>query len=101
MQTMVDDLNKLKNDRDGTTKLVKQILGNLTAFQALWRPLRVGEPRAILCKSALQKRKDMFLCVALKKRMATECQFEWSDKDLADDGDEVEEEAPAAPARVD
>lgn len=85
MCKIVAELADAKESKD--CKLVQQCLGTLTAFQALWRQLRTGESRAILCKAAWSKRKDMYLSLALKKRLAAEANVALEESDLADDGD--------------
>ena len=67
-------------------KNVQQVLGNLSAFQSLWRQLRTGESRSVVCRATLAKRKDMYLCANLKKRLATEANMELDESDLLDGG---------------
>ena len=74
--------------KDSTNyKQVQQVLGLLTAAQALWRQLRTGETRSGLCRSALARRRDMHLPGVLKRRLAQEAGITLPEDDLKDDGE--------------
>jgi ribosomal protein L11 len=74
IESVRDQFGKVKDAELATLRSGGQLLGNLTAAQALVRQLKASESRAILAKKALKglKRKNHLRCEPLLKQMLEE-----------------------------
>ena len=79
-----DEIQKIKEGND--CKLIQQTLGHLTVFQALWRTMRTGESRPVVCRAALRKLGQMYLSAELKQKLAAEAGQDLGEEDSKDDG---------------